>query len=176
MLTEARERMTDAFKAVAGDTLSTNAKQFLEMARQTLDTVLADAKGDIGKRQEAIDGMVRPLSDSLREVRQYVKDLEGKREAAYSSLESQLKLLVDSEKQLQKETNNLVTALRTPQVRGRWGEMTLRRVVELAGMVEYCDFNEQVSVTTESGRLRPDMIVRLPSNREIVRPSSASRL
>ena len=113
--------------------------------------------------------MVKPLAESLGKFEQHVRGLEKNRQEAYASLETHLKSLTVTQTQLQKETAGLVTALRTPQVRGRWGEMTLRRVVELAGMSDHCDFSEQVSVNTEGGgRLRPDLIVQLPGDREIV--------
>jgi len=168
LLADARAKLTDAFKAVASDTLSSNSQQFLSLAKQALDTVIADAKGDLGRRQEAIDGLVRPLSDSLKTFEQHVRALESNRQQAYTSLEEHLKSLTTTQQQLQKETTNLVTALRRPEVRGRWGEMTLRRVVELAGMSEHCDFAEQVSINTEEGRYRPDLIVHLPSDRLII--------
>lgn len=168
LLADARAKLSDTFKALASETLSTNSQQFLHMAKQAMDTVLSDAKGDLGKREEAISGLVKPLAESLKTFETHVRSLESTRQQAYTSLEEHLKTLTSSQQQLQRETGNLVTALRTPQVRGRWGEMTLRRVVELAGMSEYCDFAEQVSVTGEEGRLRPDMIVRLPSERLVV--------
>jgi len=168
LIGEAKKELTDAFKALAGDTLSSSNKAFLELARETFDKILSDAKGDLGKRQEAIDGLVKPLSESLKQFDVHVRELEKNRESAYSGIEEHLKMLATTQQQLQKETGNLVTALRTPQVRGRWGEMTLRRVVELAGMSEHCDFAEQVFARTDDGAIRPDLIVHLPANREIV--------
>jgi DNA recombination protein RmuC len=138
------------------------------LAKATLDKVLADAKGDLGKREEAIQGLVKPLTESITKFEEHVREVEKDRQEAYSGLTEHLKLLSTSHQQLQKETANLVTALRKPQVRGRWGEMTLRRVVELAGMSDHCDFAEQVTATGEDGRIRPDLLVRLPSAREIV--------
>ncbi len=168
LLDDAKAKLTDTFKALAGDTLSTNTTAFLKLAKETLDKALTDAKGDLGTRQEAIHGMVKPLADSINKFEEHVRSLEKDRQSAYSGLTEHLKGLSASQQQLQKETANLVTALRKPQVRGRWGEMTLRRVVELAGMSEHCDFAEQVTANTEEGRLRPDLIVRLPAEREIV--------
>jgi DNA recombination protein RmuC len=167
-LEDAKIRLTDAFKALAGDALNTSNEAFLKLARETFDKVLTDAKGDLGKRQEAIDGLVKPLAESLHKFDEHVRGLEKTRQEAYTSMEGYIRTLTASQEQLQRETASLVTALRTPQVRGRWGEMTLRRVVELAGMSDHCDFTEQVTVTSEDGRLRPDLIVRLPGDREIV--------
>lgn len=168
LLAEAEEKLKDTFKALAGTTLENSNKAFLSLARETFEKVLAEARGDLGKRQEAITGLVKPLAESLKSFDEHVRTLETTRQRAYTSLESNLKGLTESQEKLQKETANLVTALRTPQIRGRWGEMTLRRVVELAGMSEHCDFKEQLSVSTEQGRIRPDLIVHLPSEREIV--------
>lgn len=168
LLAQAEEKLKDTFKALAGTTLENSNKAFLSLARETFEKVLAEARGDLGKRQEAITGLVKPLAESLKSFDEHVRTLETTRQRAYTSLESNLKGLTESQEKLQKETANLVTALRTPQIRGRWGEMTLRRVVELAGMSEHCDFKEQLSVSTEQGRIRPDLIVHLPSEREIV--------
>ena len=168
LLEEAKAKLTDTFKALAGDTLNTSTTAFLKMAKETLDKVLTDARGDLGKRQEAIQGMVKPLTESLTKFEEHVRTIEKNRQEAYSGLTENLRLLSAGQQQLQKETANLVTALRKPQVRGRWGEMTLRRVVELAGMSGHCDFAEQVTTSTEEGRSRPDLVVRLPAEREIV--------
>jgi len=167
-LDDAKARLTDAFKALAGDVLNKSNDAFLKLAKETFDKVLAEAKGDVGKRQEAIDGLVKPLADSLQKFEEHVRLLERTRQEAYTNLEGHLKTLTSTQEQLQKETANLVTALRNPQVRGRWGELTLKRVVELAGMSDHCDFTEQVTVDSEEGRQRPDLIVHLPGEREIV--------
>ncbi len=168
MLAEAERRLTDTFKALAGDVLRDSNQEFLKLAGKTFDEVLADAKGNLGQREEAISGLVKPLSESLKQFEEHVRELEKTREGAYSGIEEHLKNLSTTQQQLQRETGNLVTALRKPEVRGRWGEVTMRRTVELAGMSEHCDFTEQVSVESDEGRLRPDMIIHLPSDREIV--------
>jgi DNA recombination protein RmuC len=168
LLAEAKEKLIDTFKALAGTTLENSNNAFLSLAKETFDKMLAEAKGDLGKREEAINGLVKPLAESLKTFDEHVRSLETTRQQAYTSLESNLKGLTESQDKLQKETANLVTALRTPQIRGRWGEMTLKRVVELAGMSEHCDFTEQLSVSTDQGRIRPDLIVHLPAGREIV--------
>ena len=168
LLGEAQARLTDTFRALAAEALGANREAFLALAHENLERVLAEARGDLGKRQEAIDGLVRPLADSLKTFGEHVRGLEANRQKAYAGLEEQVRALAAGQGQLQRETANLVTALRKPQVRGRWGEITLRRVAELAGMAEHCDFTEQVTAATEGGRVRPDMIVHLPAGREIV--------
>lgn len=168
LLNDAQAKLTDTFKALAGDTLNNSTSAFLKLAKETLDKALADAKGDLGKRQEAIQGMVKPLADSINKFEEHISVVEKDRQEAYSGLNEHLKFLSVSQQELQKETANLVTALRKPQVRGRWGEMTLRRVVELAGMSEHCDFAEQVTADGEKGRQRPDLVARLPADREII--------
>lgn len=168
LLAEAREKLTDTFKALAGTTLDNSVRSFLSLAKETFNKILAEAKGDLGQRQEAIQGLVKPLADSLKQFAEHVRSIEKNRLESYSGLTEQLKGLSMAQQQLQKETANLVTALRKPQVRGHWGEITLRRVVELAGMSKNCDFAEQVTTESEQGRQRPDLIVRLPANREIV--------
>lgn len=168
LLSDAKTNLTDTFKALAGDTLSSSTTTFLQLAKETLDKMMVDARGDLGKRQEAIQGLVSPLTESLAKFEEHVRSIEKNRNEAYSGLTEHLRLLGASQQQLQKETASLVTALRKPQVRGRWGELTLRRVAELAGMVEHCDFAEQVTATTDDTRSRPDLIVRLPLGREII--------
>lgn len=167
-LEDAKSRLSDAFKALAGDVLGKSSESFLRLAKESFDRILAEARGDIGKRQQAIDGLVKPLADSLQKFDEHVRGLEKSRQEAYTNISEHIKALTSTQEQLQKETAGLVAALRTPQVRGRWGELTLKRVVELAGMSEHCDFTEQVSVNTESGRQRPDLIVHLPGERQIV--------
>jgi DNA recombination protein RmuC len=168
LLDDARSKLSDAFDSLAGKALSKSSDDFLKLARESMDKVLATAKGDLDKRQESISGLVKPLADSLKRYEEEVRTLESHRQAAYAGLTEQVKALASGQQQLQKETGNLVTALRRPEVRGRWGEITLRRVVELAGMSDHCDFTEQVSADTEWSRIRPDMLIHLPYDREIV--------
>ncbi|MBI3097979.1 MAG: DNA recombination protein RmuC [Planctomycetes bacterium] len=168
LLENATATLTDTFKALAGDTLNSSTTAFLTLAKETVDKSLAEARGDLGARQEAIQGLVKPLAESITRFEEHVRTIEKNRQEAYSGLAEHLKLLSTSQQQLQRETANLVTALRKPQVRGRWGEMTLRRVVELAGMSAHCDFAEQVTSNAEEGRQRPDLVVRLPAAREVV--------
>lgn len=174
LLDEAKAKLSETFKAIAGDTLNNSTAAFLNLARETFEKVLAEAKGDLGKRQEAIQGLVKPLSESLRQFEEHVRGIEKSRQEAYGGLTEQVKVLATTQQQLQKETGNLVSALRSPKVVGAWGQIALERVVELSGMSEHCDFTREVSVTTEDGRLRPDLVVHLPGNREIVIDAKAT--
>ncbi|MHC4481709.1 MAG: DNA recombination protein RmuC [Planctomycetota bacterium] len=167
-LEEAKNRLTDTFKALSDDALKSNNQAFLELAKKTLDSLVTEAKGDLSKRQEAIDSLIKPLRESLKNYEDHIRTLEQSRQKAYGTLEERLKTLTTTHQRLEKETHNLGAALRNPQTRGAWGEMTLRRVVELAGMSEHCDFTEQASVPTEEGTLRPDMVVHLPGGRQVV--------
>lgn len=164
----ATDELTEKFKALSRDALKDNNQSFLQLAQSTLTRFQENAKGELEFRQKAIDQMVKPLKDSLDRVDGKIGELEKARAGAYSELREQVKALATSQMQLQAETGNLVKALRAPHVRGRWGEMQLRRVVELAGMLQYCDFNQQETVSTEDGRIRPDVIVKLPGDRTIV--------
>jgi len=173
ILEEARQKLADAFKALSSDALRENNQSFLELAKSTLEKFQDYAKNDLAARQQAVDNLVKPLQDSLVEVNSRIQELEKSRINAYATLLEQVRSMSETQVQLQAETANLVKALRTPQVRGRWGEIQLKRVVELAGMMEYCDFVQQQSSATESGRLRPDMIIKLPNGKNVVVDSKA---
>ena len=165
LLDEARQKLSDAFRALSAEALKVSSTQFLELAKTNLDKYHEGAKNELEKRQKAIDELVKPLKESLTKVDDKLGKIE---KVGFTTLTEQIKSLAASEADLRKETANLVTALRRPTVRGRWGEIQLRRVVEIAGMMEYCDFRTQESAATETGRIRPDMIVRLPNDRMIV--------
>lgn len=168
LLHEAQARLSDAFKALSADALKGNNQSFLELARATLEKFHETARGDLEKRQQAIEQMVTPVKSSLEKFDTKIQELEKVRVGAYEGLTQQVRSLLETQKQLRTETSALVQALGTPRVRGRWGEIQLRRVVEIAGMLNHCDFKEQQSVTTEDGRLRPDLIVHLPGGKNIV--------
>ncbi len=165
---EAQTALSDAFKALSADALKSNNQSFLDLAKTTLEKFQEAAKGDLEKRHQAIEQLVKPVAESLGKFDAQVQELEKTRVGAYKALLTQVDSLGSAQAQLQKEAANLVKALRAPSVRGRWGEMHLRRVVEMAGMVNYCDFSEQQSVDTEEGRQRPDMIINLPGGKSIV--------
>jgi DNA recombination protein RmuC len=168
LVTRAGEELRNAFKVMASEALKSNNSSFLVVAQETLKRFQSQAEGDLQARQKAVADMVAPVRDSLDKVDAKIQQLEVARSDAYGELRSQVQSLITTQKELQSETGNLVRALRTPNVRGRWGEIQLRRVVEIAGMLSYCDFSEQESVNTETGRLRPDLIVKLPGGKHIV--------
>jgi DNA recombination protein RmuC len=163
-----RQRLAGTFAALSAEALQKNNEQFLALAETKLGQAQTAAEGDLSQRQQAIAQLLGPLSETLARYELGLKQIEVERKGAYEGLSEKVAQLTLGNEQLQKETRNLVTALRSPQTRGRWGEIQLRRVVEMAGMLEHCDFDEQVSTDTGDGRLRPDMIVHLPGGGEIV--------
>ncbi len=165
---ETREQLTGEFARLSTLALQRNNEQFLQLADLKLNETRQAAEGELAKRQEAIEQLLRPIGDQLGKYEAGIQRLEVERQRAYTSLTEQMKHLSSSHDQLQRETHNLVTALRSPQTRGRWGELQLRRVVEMAGMIEHCDFDEQSTWESDNGRVRPDMIVHLPGGKNVV--------
>ena len=165
---KAAEELQNAFKALAADALNRNNASFLELAKSKLEQYQVTARGDLDARQKAVADMVGPVRESLEKVDAQIQQMEVARGEAYGDLKAQVQSLIATQKDLQSETGNLVRALRTPNVRGRWGEIQLRRVVEIAGMLSYCDFSEQETISTDAGRFRPDVVVRLPGGKSVV--------
>jgi DNA recombination protein RmuC len=168
MLRDAQARLSDAFKALSADALKSNNEAFLNLARATLEKFQEGARTDLDKRQLAIDSLMKPVQETLGKFDVKMGELEKSRLEAYVGLAQQVRGLATTQETLQRETSNLVKALGSPGVRGRWGEIQLRRVVEIAGMLQYCDFDQQVHQAGEGGALRPDMVVRLPGGKSVV--------
>lgn len=169
LLERAEAKLADTFKALSADALRVSSEQFLQLAKISLATQTEEARGEIEKRKAAIENLVKPVADSLGKFESRIGDIEKAREGAYAELKEQVRALGEGQLCLQRETASLVKALRQPTGRGQWGEMQLRRVVELAGMQEHCDFETQHTATTDEGRrLRPDLVVRLPGGKSIV--------
>ncbi len=167
LLDEARTKLTDAFTSLASEALAKNNQGFLTLAEEKFKALKETAETDLAGRHEAIDALVKPLEKALTDYRQEARDLEQARQKELGSVGQQLSDVAAAQTALQHETSRLVGALSSAQVRGRWGEITLRRCAELAGLTQY-DLTEQTSTMTEDGRVRPDMIVHMPSNRRIV--------
>jgi DNA recombination protein RmuC len=168
LLNETQAKLSDAFKALSAEALKSNNESFLNLARATLEKFQEGARSDLEKRQTAIDQLVKPVKETLQKFDVKIGEIEKARLEAYGGLTQQVRGLADSQQTLQRETSNLVKALGSPRVRGRWGEVQLRRVVEIAGMLEFCDFDQQVHLAGEDGVLRPDLVVRLPGGKSVV--------
>ena len=162
------ERLRVGFDAVAGAALRSNSEVFLQLARQTLAQQQQLAARELADREKSVASLLTPVREALARTHEQIARIEKERAEAFGSLRASLEGVALGQQALQRETRNLVTALRRPEVRGQWGEMTLRRLAELAGMVEHCDFVEQVHVAGEDGALRPDMIVNMPDGRQLV--------
>lgn len=167
-LDEARDQLRETFGAMASEALKHNSGEFLKLAQENLKAFHVHAEGSLTQREKAVENLVKPIREALEKTELQIRRMENERKEAYGSLTKHLETMAESQRLLQGETRNLVQALRRPEVRGQWGELTLKRLAELAGMVDRCDFYEQEQVQTEAGRQRPDMIVRMPDGREIV--------
>jgi len=167
-LEQARTQLSDTFSAISSEALRANNEQFLKLAEENLKQFQHKASSELDKKEKAIEHLLKPIHTALEKTDHQIQQMEKERKQAYGALHKHLETMAASQATLQQETRNLVKALRRPEVRGQWGELTLKRLAELAGMVEYCDFYPQQSVQTDEGRQRPDMIVRMPDGREIV--------
>ena len=164
----ANARLTKAFADISNQSLQANSDTFLKLAQQNLETRQTKVESEFAKREKAVEELVKPIRDALEASRKQIEALEKSRSEAYGGIHSQLAAMQASQKSLAQETQNLVKALRRPEVRGQWGEITLRRLVELAGMIEHCDFVEQVHSESDGQVIRPDMIVNMPDHRQLV--------
>jgi DNA recombination protein RmuC len=167
-LQEAREQLAHTFSALSSQALKHNNEEFLKLATENLRHFQTRAQGDLEQREKAIENLVKPIREALDKTEKQIHNIEKDRKEAYGALNTHLETMARTQTDLQDQTRQLVNALRRPEVRGQWGELTLKRLAELAGMVEHCDFFEQEHVDTDAGRQRPDMIVRMPDQREIV--------
>lgn len=167
-LEKARTQLSDTFTALSSQALKNNNEEFLKLARENLKQYQSQAVNELEKKEKAIEHLLNPIKESLSKTEQQIQSIEKERKESQGALHKHLESMAQTQSVLQDETRKLVTALRRPEVRGQWGEMTLKRLAELAGMVEHCDFYEQEQVQTDEGALRPDMIVRMPDGREIV--------
>ncbi len=160
--------LNHAFNSLAARALRHNNDTFLKLAQQNLQQYQQRAENELAQREQAVENLVRPIRETLEKTERRLQEMERERRESWGMLNKHLETLTRSQQTLQDETRNLVQALRRPEVRGQWGEMTLRRLVELAGMVEHCDFYQQEHTSTEDGSIRPDMVIRMPDGREIV--------
>ena len=164
----AMQKLRTGFDTVAGEALRGNTETFLQLARQTLGQQQEVALRNLTEREKSVETMLAPVREALQKTHEQIARIEKERAETFGALKNSLEGVTLGQVALQRETRNLVTALRRPEVRGQWGEMTLKRLAELAGMVEHCDFVEQVHVPGEDGNLRPDMIVNMPDGRQLV--------
>ena len=165
---QTQEQLANTFNQLSNEALTRNNNSFLKLAEENLKRFQSEAKAELSSKEKSIEQLVKPISDALKQTTKQIHDIEKDRKEAYGSLRTTIDTMNKNQQNLQQETQNLVQALRRPEVRGQWGEMTLKRLAELSGMVAHCDFFEQTHTKTETGAIRPDMIVRLPENREII--------
>jgi DNA recombination protein RmuC len=167
-LTEAQERLSASFRTMSAEAIKSGMEQLSQMARAQLQTAQAESRGELEKRQQAVEQLVSPIKEQLGRVDSQLVRLDQERRESRGRLEAQLRSLTETGEKLRSETGALVTALRKPNARGQWGQMQLRNVVELAGMVRHCDFLEQSALTAADATLRPDLIVRMPGGKHVV--------
>lgn len=168
ILDHTRDQLANTFNQLSNEALSRNNTNFLRLAEENLKRFQSEAKAELGSKEKAIEQLLKPINEALQNTSKQIHEIEKDRKEAYGSLNTTIAQMNLNQQQLQQETQNLVQALRRPEVRGQWGEMTLRRLAELSGMVAHCDFYEQTHTATETSSIRPDMIVRLPEKREII--------
>ncbi len=173
LIEDSKKSLLDSFKSLSAESLQSNNQSFIQLANQSFEKLSQQSKSELEKRHEQIEMSVRPIKESLEKFDSKINEVEKIRVEAYAGIREQFFGMKETQEKLKAETSNLVKALRAPQVRGRWGELQLRRVVEMAGMLDHCDFYEQVSVGDENARLRPDLVVKLPGNKSIVVDSKA---
>jgi DNA recombination protein RmuC len=162
------QNFRDSFSALSSQALRENNEEFLKLARENFSKQQNTAESRLNEKEKAFADMVSPIKDILQQTDTQLKKLETDRQQSFGSISQYLQNMTETQNQLQSETRNLVQALRRPEVRGQWGELTLKRLAELAGLVEHCDFFEQEHLNTAEGAMRPDMIIRMPDQREIV--------
>ena len=168
ILEQTRTQLANTFNQLSDEALTRNNASFLKLAEENLKRFQSEAKAELGTKEKAIEQLLKPINDALHQTSKQIREIEKDRKETYGSLRTTIEHMAKSQQSLQEETHNLVQALRRPEVRGQWGEMTLRRIAELSGMVAHCDFFEQTHTKTDTGAIRPDMIVRLPENRTII--------
>ena len=168
ILDQTHDQIAHTFSQLSNEALTRNNEHFLQLAEENLKRYQSEAKAELSSKEQAIEQLVKPINDALLQTAKQIHDIEKERKESYGNLSSTISQMTLGQQALQSETQNLVQALRRPEVRGQWGETTLRRLAELSGMVAHCDFFEQTHTVTETGSIRPDMIVRLPENREII--------
>lgn len=167
-LEKTKAQLNNDFSALSNQALQQNNESFLKLAQEKLKQFQIQAKNELGEKEKSIQNLVKPIQEALNKTEKQIRQIEHERKEAYGALTQHLNSMAETQTALQSETRNLVKALSRPEVRGQWGELTLKRLAELAGMVEHCDFFEQEHVSAADGSLRPDMVVRMPGNREIV--------
>ena len=168
LLQRTQSQLANTFNQLSNEALARNNNTFLKLAEENLKRFQSEAKADLSSREKAIEQLLQPINETLQKTTQHIDAIEKERKESYGSLKTTIDQMTQNQKDLQQETHNLVQALRRPEVRGQWGEMTLRRLAELSGMVAHCDFFEQTHTQTDTGSIRPDMIVRMPEQREII--------